>query len=317
MIRRILEWVGWLRIGRDIDEFVRLAEARRHKSAEDLLQVAKRALESRDRGRAYEVWREALDTDRSLVRRSNLGLHILFGLGKIDEAAALVEEGSKQEPQSAFFCEAAALIALRRNDQGEAVRHYAILRKRFPRYGKGYRDAVPPLIALGRLDEADRLMRYIAEHSRDPSLWIEYARLAMTRRDWAEAMRRWNKTPTHEFAILGRAECLRELGQFDDAERILRESLKTPRLTSLACWIELAHIAEARADWSDAARQWAELRLRAPTRYEGYQNGVAALRKCGRDEDAEAVIREAERVLPKEAVTRLRQVGLDVGAAST
>jgi tetratricopeptide (TPR) repeat protein len=316
MLYRIKGWTIKMRLGREIKEMQKHAEARSRKAVENAVQSAQRALKNGYRQAAYEIWREALDNHRGLVIASRAGLYVLFGLHKFDEATALMEEGIRLQPQNPFFYEGAALTALTRGNDEEAVIRYEVLRRRFPNYGKGYREVINPLVALGRVDEADRLMRNIAENTRDPAVIAEYAGLAATRNDWVEALRRWEKIPAHDYGIRGIAECFRRLDRPDDAERILRDALKTPRPNALVYWIELAFVAEARRDWPEAVRRWANIRILAPSRFDGYRFGAEALRRCGREDEAEAIIADATKRFPKEiaAIAATSSVEIDHGA---
>jgi predicted Zn-dependent protease len=296
MLQLLRSWTGRFRLLSDVKKLKDKADDRITRIVDDSIQSGLLALKSGDRKAALHFWEGARGRHPDLVLESQDGLYLLIGLQRFDVAEALMQEGCLRQPRNSFFFEGAALVATRSGDDEEAVRRYATLRKKFPRSAKGYRHATAPLIKLGRLDEADRLLGRIAGNTRDAGLAIEYARLAMLRRAWPVALKRWHRVRDyfgHESAPLGLAHCHREMGRHDEAEHLLLDALKRPRLDSLACWIEMAFIAEGRGDWAEAARQWGDVRTRSPLVLDGYCRGALALAKCNREAEAEEILRAA------------------------
>ena len=126
----------------------------------------------------------------------------------------------------------------------------------------------------------------------------------MKRKDWPVTLRRWTSIwdrRQHPTASLGIAQCLREMGRYDEAEQILAEALKRPRQDAIACWTEMALIAEGRGDWAEAAVRWEDVRKRAPSTLDAYCRGALALGKCDREAEVEPILHEATQRFASEA----------------
>ena len=162
MLRLLREWRDRSRVLRDERKGRRDVGRRARLLVENSMQASKRALESGDRATALRVWQEARVLYPDLVMESRAALNLLIGLQRFDEAAALMQEGCRRDPRNPSFLEGAAFVATSRYDNEESARLYAILRKKFPRVAKGYTDATVPLIRLGRLDEAERVLSHVA-----------------------------------------------------------------------------------------------------------------------------------------------------------
>jgi predicted Zn-dependent protease len=261
---------------------------------EDQTRAGKRAFDGGDRDAALRIWKEVRAEYPDITAESRAGLSLLMYLQQFDLAEALMQEGCKRHPGNPFFLEGTALVATKRGNNEEAARRYSALRKKFPRVLTGYTEGTVPLIRLGRLDEADQIYGRIAANSTEAFIMMEYAKLAMMRKDWPVALRRWTQLlHRHERATLGVAECYTELGRFDEAEQILTGALKYPRVDAFDCWAEMARIAELRGDWAAAARRWDEVRMLSPSRLTAYSHGALALEKCGRGAEAESILHAA------------------------
>jgi tetratricopeptide (TPR) repeat protein len=261
---------------------------------DERIQASTAALERGNHQAALHLWKETSNDYPDLVMKSRAALLVLVGLNRFDEADALMQEGQIRYRRNPFFLEGSALVAWRRGDFEEAARRYALLRRKFPRLRSGY--SVAPLIRLGRLDEADDILGR-AYDDKNLDSGVEYARLAMMRKDWSAALQRWqnisNLRPENETVMVSIAQCYRELGRFKEAQQVAVGALERPRLNALAFWVELARIAEAREDWPEATRLWHDVRLRSPSMTEAYCHTALALSNCGQDAKAEAILHEA------------------------
>jgi tetratricopeptide (TPR) repeat protein len=107
------------------------------------------------------------------------------------------------------------------------------------------------------------------------------------------------EVPDRPEPFLSAANLLRDLGRLDAADAILLQGqqniLWEPLLFS-----DYARIAEARHDWPEALRRWQMMRERLPTYGQGYAGGAAALRTVRQYEQADALLIEGQRLLPKE-----------------
>jgi tetratricopeptide (TPR) repeat protein len=82
--------------------------------------------------------------------------------------------------------------AQQRGDWEEALRRYRLAIACAPNGGRGLVGAAKALTELGRFDEADALLRKMQRRlPDDPSLRLDFAWIAHRRKDWPEAVRRW------------------------------------------------------------------------------------------------------------------------------
>ena len=84
----------------------------------------------------------------------------------------------------------------------------------------------------------------------------------------------------------------RELLWFNEAEPVLAKAIECFPAEAEPL-VECARIAEARGDWSEAARRWETARHRFPDQVVPYEAGAAALRELGRLDQAQAVEADA------------------------
>jgi len=113
----------------------------------------------------------------------------------------------------------------------------------------------------GEFDEADvSLLRGIrACSNQELSLIIEYAWVAHHRRDWPEALKRWDAVskefPLHSSGPVGVGRVLLELNRLEEAEECVSVALKKfPNDRHIAT--VFASAASARQDWLEALRRW-------------------------------------------------------------
>jgi tetratricopeptide (TPR) repeat protein len=114
----------------------------------------------------------------------------------------------------------------------EAAQRWEVYRERFPDSEEGFALGSVALIELGRFYEADALLRVAMEKFPEyPDVHSNYALVAHHRRDWPEAVARWEafRANFSQFRIgfsLG-AAALVELGRYDDADRLIRLGLES------------------------------------------------------------------------------------------
>ena len=134
------------------------------------------------------------------------------------------------------------------------------LRTAFPRALAPTTRACALLREAGRLDLLDGwLSEARTRFPGDLGLATEYAREAQRRRDFAEAVRRWqavrDEFPGDPGGYAGLAATLRESGQLDLAESVCTAALERfPDVPELL--VQHASVAHARQDWAVAARRW-------------------------------------------------------------
>jgi predicted Zn-dependent protease len=158
------------------------------------------------------------------------------------------------------------------------------------------------LQALGRLDEAEAAFAE-AKKLFPKNEWAaaRHAGVAEKRRDWAEAIRRWdevaNAFPYFSLGCIAKGDILQNLGNLDEAEEIFRAAMKAFPDDEWAA-IRHAGISVQKRDWTEASRRWEFLRTRFPDQLIGALGQAEALRELGRFADAEAVLTEASERFP-------------------
>ena len=158
----------------------------------NLVNRAKVALAIGDPAAALRFWQEALVRYPRFAKKSPDALEILLGLQRFDEAEALMLEGQEREPRDPFYAEGYALVAERRGDTKEAIQRWNRVRKKFPGYWMGYVHGGRCLRRAGQLEAAEALnKKAIRLFPKDVRTWLESALIAEHRRDWPEAIRRW------------------------------------------------------------------------------------------------------------------------------
>jgi predicted Zn-dependent protease len=193
---------------------------------ESLTEVARDAVRRCDWDEALRRWRVVLehypDTPAALL---GLGEGLLE-LHRLDEADATLEEALRQARDDIWVAVYHARVAMRRADWTEAVRRWSALRDHFPDATLWCGGLGEALLEAGRVDEADAVLGEGVRRAPD-DIWLaaSYARVAMRRADWPEAVRRWG-APRENFpdATLwygGLGEALLEAGRVEEAEAVL------------------------------------------------------------------------------------------------
>lgn len=129
---------------------------------------------------------------------------------------------------------------------------------------------------------------------------IESARLAMSLRNWEDALRSWDEArelaPDHPGIYAGAANALRECGRLEEAEKLLLSAAERfPDHEQIA--FSLASIANLRRDWPSALHRWASVRQKFPANPASYVGSITALNGAGRAEEVDALLPAAEVVL--------------------
>jgi tetratricopeptide (TPR) repeat protein len=266
------------------------------------IDLSRMAFVSGNREEAFDIWRKMNLQFPDLTMVSDRAFNLMLDLGCYDEADAMMREGQKRYPDSAQFTRGSAQVAHRRQNHQEALIRCEILRKKFPRVAEGYAIAASCLTDLGRHDEAELMIgRGVLKLPDNFELHVQHARNATQRRDWSEALGRWDAV-RGQFELqflgpLGAAQCLRELGRYADAETILdKYCQRFPGVDWL--FAEQAELATAQGDFETAVLRWKALLRRSPGFAIGYPKSAAALRKTGQELEADELLGTA--------VTRVR-----------
>jgi tetratricopeptide (TPR) repeat protein len=225
-------------------------------------------------------------------------------LGWLSEAETTLAEAIERFPRDLAAQIDYARLAETRRDRAEALRRWDAVRRAFPDQAAGYTGAAVLLREERRFEEAEALLAEAAERFPDDArLDLDRAMLAHHRRDWAEAAHRWEKVrarlPDERSGYLLGAAALREQKRFDEVQLVLSAGLERfPAEAGLH--IEFALLAEARAEWAQAAESWAALRIAFPQDVRGFTFGARALRQLGRTEEADDLLAEATHRFPRD-----------------
>ncbi|HEY2620164.1 MAG TPA: tetratricopeptide repeat protein, partial [Acetobacteraceae bacterium] len=262
------------------------------------------ALEAGDSVAALHFWREALERYPTFARTAHDSLEVPLGLRHFDEAEALMQDGQRRAPGDIFYASGYALTAERRGDTGEAINRWGWVRKRFPGSWQGYVNGATCLGRTGQLEAAEALSQQaIKLFPNEVRGWISSAQSAERRRDWPEAIRRWEIVRDrykHIMGDIGVARGLEELGRIAEAEALLKEAqLRRSMVPEIA--IGLVRLADLRGDTEEALQHCADARRRFPLLAFGYREGFRHLAKMARYEDAEIILLAALERFPKEA----------------
>jgi tetratricopeptide (TPR) repeat protein len=254
------------------------------------LSRAKVALELGDLKTARDSLALAREKTPMFVLTSPVTVEVLLGLGDLDELDAFALAGAKRFPHQPHYLEGYAIAAMRRHDMEEAVRRWAVVRKKFRNSKRSYIDCADCLLSLGRLDAADALLKRAMQiFPNDVATLIVHSRVSELRQDWTEAYRRWDALRSrHVAGLIGAARALYKLGRTAEAETLLAEGRYRFPLESGIAILRAVMVEEA-GDQVEAAKRWAEVRQRFPFERVGYVDGMACLRKQQLWPEADAV----------------------------
>jgi tetratricopeptide (TPR) repeat protein len=256
--------------------------------------LARKASRNEDWQRALSIWEmlrnSFLDPSEIFVGRGDA----LQALGRLDEAEAAFAEAKELFPRNEWAAARYAGVAEKRRDWTEAIRRWDDVANAFPNFSLGCIAKGDILQNLGELNEAEEIFR-AAMHKFPDDEWaaIRHAGISVQKRDWAEALRRWEflraRFPGELLGVLGQAEALRELGRIADAEAVLTEATeKFPPDEWLA--VSLARTAAAGADWDEALRRWETAIRYFPNNPSSHVGKAETLSSLGRLDEAEAVL---------------------------
>lgn len=229
----------------------------------------------------------------------------LLDAQRFADAEALLETAQRQFPADARFAIEAARTAQRRGDRHEALRRWTLVQQRFPNEPEGYSGVAAAHRDAGDFDQADAMLNWGQARFPDvPWLFFEYGWVAHLRRDWPEAVRRWQlvrwRAPEELVGYLQGAVALRAQERLDEAQALLQQAAARfptePQVT-----IEQGWLAQAQRDWAAAARHWDAAREMLPQEVAAYTAGARALRELGRTEEAALLLRAAIARFPNRA----------------
>lgn len=233
----------------------------------------------------------------------SLGVVALQALGRVAEAELVLAAAIEHFPDEGRLRFEYAVAAAERADWPAAAERWEALRSRFADQPAGYLGGAAAMREQGRLDAAEALLaEAVARFPEEQKAAVEHGWSANRRRDWPEAVRRWEavrqRYPDAVEGYCGAAQALRQLRRFDDAAVVVSEAMR--RLPeSPEAYVEHAWIAQDIRDWPEAVRRWVAVRERQPDHIAAYAVAAEALAKAGRFDEAEALVAEARRRFPE------------------
>jgi tetratricopeptide (TPR) repeat protein len=177
----------------------------------------------REAERRWRIAGERLEFPFVIAAHANA----LTELGRLEDADAVLRRAVTAAPGNVELAVARCKLAECRGDTDAACELWAGLQRIAPYFAQGYRDRTACLLAAGRHDEADAVMREAIE--RFPDDWwpsFEYAQLAGRREDWHVAVERWAafraRFPDREEGYGWGAAALASAGRHDEAGALKR-----------------------------------------------------------------------------------------------
>jgi tetratricopeptide (TPR) repeat protein len=273
-------------------------------TAKPSIERASAAELDRDWPRAAELWDYVRKHFPSIAAGYIGAARALREMRRFDEAEAVLVEAVERLPDDPGAASERCWLSQIARDFPEADRRWTTLRSNFPNISAGWTVGAVALRELRAFDEAEALLRdaMLRFPSEAPPV-VEYAWLATARRDWPEAIRRW-ETVRARFAdrsdgLLRGALALNEVWRHDDAEALLRAGMdRFPEESSFA--VEYAETAFRQAHIDDAIARYAIVRERFPNLVAGYLGGARALRNQFKLLEAEGMYEHAQALLPNE-----------------
>ena len=272
-------------------------------TVKDQMTYANAALDNNDLRQAAAIWDTLVADHRAVAFESPLALRVLLRLRRYDEATMVMRHGQQRFPGEPRFLQGLGQIAQAKGNHEEAIKVFAQLRKRFPGVMEGYTFAMESLKVTNRLAEAEPLVVKAMKHFHSHiAPFLEYARIAVLREDWEEALRRWQPIRDqfdHVIGFVGAGQALARLGRYDAAETLLQQA-RHRFGTDPSPLSEFARVAEARGEAAEACRRWKDVVHRFPLDMGAKLAAAEAFERIGEPAEAEATLRAAIDRFPSE-----------------
>ncbi len=283
-----------------------LAEARRRfpDHAHALVELAMAAQQGGDLNEAAGLWAELRAAFPDHLAGYQWGAFCLRQNGDPTAAEDVLRAGLARFPGQASLLMDHARLAQQRGDHAEAARRWSAVRAARPDAIEAYTGEAVALRRMQRQQDARLLLEEAARRFPDrPELDAERAHACAEAGAWSDAAELWSGLRTRspdrlEFWLHG-AAALRQAQRPGEARGVLAEALNrfpnSPELLN-----ELAMAAHACHDLGAAAAAFADMRMRHPTRAEGYLGGARVLLSAEDVEGAEALLAQGLAAAPAE-----------------
>ena len=231
-----------------------------------------------------------------------------------EERASIIHSVAQREIAKCDAHRYRAELAMRRHDWDVACELWDEARRLFPGHPSGFIRGAAALLEAGRLDECEPIASEAMERFPE-ALDAHYhrAELAMRRRDWNAACKRWSEVrrlfPDDPSGFIRGAAALLEAGRLDECEPVSREAVERFPERFEARY-HRAELAMRRHDWDVACKRWSEVRRLFPDDPSGFIRGAAALLEAGRLDECEPISREAVERFPERSEAHYHQAEL-------
>ncbi|TDH60001.1 tetratricopeptide repeat protein [Dankookia rubra] len=254
-------------------------------------------------------WAEAVSRWERLTQRHEDNLAILLplldalrALGNFGRVEGVLATAMASFPANPALLTRHARSASDRRDLPEAVRRWQDVADQQPDDVLVQTGLGSALREVGRLDEADRILQAAIERfPNHAETMAAFAWVAHHRRNWAEALRRWQALqaafPNLPIGAVGVGHALRLLGNFDEAEAHYSSALERfPLVPELQTGY--ASTATERKDWREALIRWRAATLRFPNDPNALNGEARVWAELGRSTEADLLFTSAMTQFP-------------------
>ena len=252
---------------------------------------------------AAAIWNDVRQLDPQMPLPYEEGARCLAQAGAFAQADTLLIEGQSRFPDQFGLYFWYAWIAEHQQNWAEALERWSLLAARHPGSWMSYAGPARCLRHLSRFEDSERILRTgLDAIASEPHLYIDYAISAAAQRNWPQARERWqtviDRFPAIPSGYTGAANVCQEAGDVDAAETFLRQGLELfPGNPDFA--VQLARLAKAQSNFSQAATLWESVRNRFPAIEEAYLAGSAAHLQNGEPGIAAAILDDASVFFPE------------------
>jgi tetratricopeptide (TPR) repeat protein len=304
-LKKLRDWCARRTILREVASQRWIERARMQQSAVAELNAAERALGRREWEAALRICERVQQKHPGMLRAYLLQARALRETSRSQDADTLIETIRPRFPDHFDLAVLWAGCAQQRGDPTAAIARWQQIRKEFPTEVRAFNLSALFLVDIGRMDEADTLlseaMLRFPDQESSASRWAE---VAVRRRDWPQALQRWQNAaknfPGSLQVLLGIEKSLCELQRFDEAEALLEARQDEFRRESQP-WVHHARHAQRRRDWPEAERRWTRVHGIFPSNIPTYLGLAVVLREQQRFDEAQALLEEAMTKAPSDA----------------
>ena len=156
---------------------------------------------------------------------------------------------------------------------------------------------IQALFLIGEINFAESVVEEgLRKYPTAPQLVRMYGVIAHHRQDWPEMARRFGimrrKFPGDVWGYILGGVALRELKQFDEADKLLAQAVSMDRLFAPSA-LEYARLAEQRGEPEEALRRWKRARDQFEENWVTWVEPARILQKLGQEEQAITLLNEA------------------------